>query len=96
MKFNSYISKSYKPISRISEHANDNFETFKNLRVVLKRQNDPNRFGGPMQRISLDDWWVSRRSPIAYYAQNAYFSDLYGTAIHIEDMRYISEPPLNF
>lgn len=96
MKFNSYISKSYKPISRISKHANDNFRTLKNLRDLLKRQNDPYQFGGPMQRICSEEWWPSRQRPINYYTQNVYFSDLYSIAIHIGDMRYISEPPLNF
>jgi hypothetical protein len=90
MKFNSYMTKSYKPISRTSIHVAD--KAFKNLRVLLKRQNDPIRFGGPMQRISLEEWWFSRRSPIAYYTQNDRFSDLYSTAIHIGDMQYISDP----
>lgn len=36
MKFNSYISKNSKTILSISNHVNDNFRTFKNLRDVLK------------------------------------------------------------
>lgn len=49
-----------------------------------------------MERISLEEWWPSRRRPINFYIQNIYFSDFYSSAIHIGDMRYISKPPLNF